>query len=123
MHTHETETYACISTRSTVDRSGEPLDYHTDQYHIRHTRRYDSLAVSRLIDKHATRVHAGAPGLLALQYVVDRITPYTLAAALEQSLRDTLKDMRISQARRLNLKRFDVARVSLAHVHLSTSYM
>ena len=61
-----------------------------------------------MIDKHATRVHAGAPGLLALQYVVDRITPYTLAAALEQSLRDTLKDMRISQARRLNLKRFDM---------------
>ena len=40
--------------------------------------------------------------------MVDRITPYTLAAALEQSLRDTLKDMRISQARRLNLKRFDM---------------
>ena len=40
--------------------------------------------------------------------MVDRITPYTLAAALEQSLRDTLKDMRISQARRLNLKRFNM---------------
>ena len=66
-----------------------------------HTHRNESLAVSSLRDKHATRAHAGAPGLLALQYVVDRITPYTLAAALEQSLKDTLRDMNIPQARQL----------------------
>ena len=47
----------------------------------------------------ATRTNAGAPGLLALQYVVDRLTPFTLAAALEQSLKETLRDMRISQVR------------------------
>ena len=51
---------------------------------------------------------AGAPGLLALQYVVDRLTPFTLAAALEQSLRETLRDVRSSQARTLSLKRFDM---------------
>ena len=42
----------------------------------------------------ATRTHAGAPGLLALQYVVDRLTPFTLAAALEHkdtALRDELR--------------------------------
>ena len=54
---------------------------------------------------HATRdnahTHAGAPGLLALQYVVDRLTPFTLAAALEQSLKETLRDMRISQVRQV----------------------
>ena len=49
----------------------------------------------------ATRTHAGAPGLLALQYVVDRLTPFTLAAALEQSLKETLRDMRISQVRQV----------------------
>ena len=43
--------------------------------------------------------HAGAPGLLALQYVVDRLTPFTLAAALEQSLKETLRDVRSSQVR------------------------
>ena len=42
-------------------------------------------------------MHAGAPGLLALQYVVDRLTPFTLAAALEQSLKETLRDVRSSQ--------------------------
>ena len=47
----------------------------------------------------ATRTHAGAPGLLALQYVVDRLTPFTLAAALEQSLKETLRDVRSSQVR------------------------
>lgn len=49
--------------------------------------------------QHATRMHAGAPGLLALQYVVDRLTPFTLAAALEQSLKETLRDVRSSQVR------------------------
>ena len=44
-------------------------------------------------------MHAGAPGLLALQYVVDRLTPFTLAAALEQSLKETLRDVRSSQVR------------------------
>jgi hypothetical protein len=52
---------------------------------------------------HARSQHtyAGAPGLLALQYVVDRLTPFTLAAALEQSLKETLRDMRISQVRQV----------------------
>ena len=49
--------------------------------------------------QHATCTHAGAPGLLALQYVVDRLTPFTLAAALEQSLKETLRDVRSSQVR------------------------
>ena len=49
--------------------------------------------------QHATCTHVGAPGLLALQYVVDRLTPFTLAAALEQSLKETLRDVRSSQVR------------------------
>ena len=49
-------TQHCRSKRLTISR----LSYRS----VSHT---DSLAVSRLIDKHATRVHASAPGLLALQ--------------------------------------------------------
>eukprot|EP00908_Phaeocystis_cordata_P009163 Transcript_19903.p1 GENE.Transcript_19903~~Transcript_19903.p1 ORF type:complete len:460 (+),score=172.50 Transcript_19903:1437-2816(+) len=54
----------------------------------------------------------GAPGLLTLQYVVDRLAPFTLAAALEKSLAETLKAAKSPQARKLTLKSFDMGRAA-----------
>jgi len=50
----------------------------------------------------------GKPGLIPLQYVVDRMTPYTLKFALENALRDTLKGLKNDNIRRATLMSFEV---------------
>ena len=53
----------------------------------------------------------GAPGLLTLQYVVDRQTPHKLAAAVEESLRASLRDVKSSFGT-LSLRRFAIGGAS-----------
>jgi len=48
----------------------------------------------------------GAPGLIPLQYVLDRLMPFSLATQLEEGLRDTLADIRNSNVRKLSLQEF-----------------
>jgi len=50
----------------------------------------------------------GKPGLIPLQYVVDRITPYTLKFGLENALRDTLKGLKNDNIRRARLLSFEI---------------
>ena len=51
----------------------------------------------------------GAPGLIPLQYVIDRLMPYSIAAAMEDSLKEALVEARESlpkQIKKLTLKSF-----------------
>ncbi len=50
----------------------------------------------------------GAPGLLPLQYVLDRLTPSTLVPALEGAISDSLGGVNNPNIRRMRLKRFDI---------------
>jgi len=54
----------------------------------------------------------GAPGLLTLQYVVDRLTPKKLAQAAEEGLRGALRDVKNPRVRKLELKKFELGDVS-----------
>lgn len=57
----------------------------------------------------------GAPGLIPLQYALDRLTPLSLAAPMEEALREAMAGATVdpkSQVRRLTLKRFKIGAVS-----------
>ncbi len=50
----------------------------------------------------------GKPGLLALQYVVDRVSPLALASAIEANLRAALGEARSSNFRSMRLREFTI---------------
>ena len=50
----------------------------------------------------------GAPGLLPLQYVLDRLTPSTLVPAFEEVISDSLANVDNPNIKRMRLKRFDI---------------
>lgn len=50
----------------------------------------------------------GVPGLPLQQYMLDRLMPLSIAAALEEGLRDTLSDVRNDRIQRLTLRHFSV---------------
>jgi len=51
----------------------------------------------------------GAPGLIPLQYVVDRLLPYSIASQLEDSLRDALADIKSTRSvKKFTLSKFTV---------------
>eukprot|EP00550_Attheya_septentrionalis_P009399 CAMPEP_0198296450 /NCGR_PEP_ID=MMETSP1449-20131203/32567_1 /TAXON_ID=420275 /ORGANISM="Attheya septentrionalis, Strain CCMP2084" /LENGTH=395 /DNA_ID=CAMNT_0043997071 /DNA_START=304 /DNA_END=1491 /DNA_ORIENTATION=- len=48
----------------------------------------------------------GAPGLIPLQYAVDRLMPLSISAALEQSLRETLAGVKNRNIKKITLSEF-----------------
>lgn len=50
----------------------------------------------------------GAPGLLPLQYVLDRLTPSTLVPAFKEAISDSLASVDNPNIKRMRLKRFDI---------------
>jgi hypothetical protein len=52
----------------------------------------------------------GAPGLIVLQYVVDRLFPLSLAAAMEESLQDTLQTVKNRNVKKLTLVSFGIGK-------------
>jgi len=50
----------------------------------------------------------GPPGLIPIQYVVDKLMPFSIATALRQSFVDALRDVKNPNIRSLQLKEFTV---------------
>ena len=61
-------------------------------------------AIKREANLYAAAV--GAPGLIPLQYALDRLMPFSIATALEDSLRDSLADVKVKQIKKLTLASF-----------------
>ena len=49
----------------------------------------------------------GEPGLIPIQYVINRLMPYSLSSALEDALRDTLQNFRDKNVRQMRLQEFN----------------
>lgn len=52
----------------------------------------------------------GAPGLIPIQYVLDRMMPHSIGYQLEQSIREALKEIKNSNVRKVELVSFDAGR-------------
>ena len=58
------------------------------------------------------RAAVGAPGLIPLQYAIDRLMPYSLSSMLQESLTDTLRNIKDDNVRRVQLLEFSAGTVA-----------